>query len=90
MDLQAMARVWRDGQQKPCVIYRLLLTGGTGVGRHVPPAADGRAGVGSMTAGARLSACHGPLLPACGAAACLPAAEPVALLADSPICRHGG
>jgi hypothetical protein len=28
MDLQAMARVWRDGQKKPCVVYRLLTTGG--------------------------------------------------------------
>ncbi|KAK9809182.1 hypothetical protein WJX72_010957 [[Myrmecia] bisecta] len=27
VDLQAMARVWRDGQQKPCVVYRLLTTG---------------------------------------------------------------
>ncbi len=27
VDLQAMGRVWRDGQQKPCVIYRLLTTG---------------------------------------------------------------
>jgi hypothetical protein len=27
MDLQAMARVWRDGQRKPCVVYRLLTTG---------------------------------------------------------------
>lgn len=27
MDLQAMARVWRDGQPKACVIYRLLTTG---------------------------------------------------------------
>ena len=26
-DLQAMARVWRDGQRKPCVVYRLLTTG---------------------------------------------------------------
>jgi DNA repair and recombination protein RAD54 and RAD54-like protein len=26
-DEQAMARVWRDGQQKPCFIYRFLATG---------------------------------------------------------------
>jgi DNA repair and recombination protein RAD54B len=26
-DLQAMARVWRDGQKKAVVIYRLLCTG---------------------------------------------------------------
>lgn len=24
---QAMARVWRDGQKKPCFIYRMLATG---------------------------------------------------------------
>eukprot|EP00892_Ulva_mutabilis_P003145 jgi/Ulvmu1/12831/UM098_0013.1 len=27
MDQQAMARIWRDGQKKPCYIYRLLVTG---------------------------------------------------------------
>ncbi|KAL0049394.1 hypothetical protein WJX82_001168 [Trebouxia sp. C0006] len=27
VDLQAMARVWRDGQRKPCLVYRLLTTG---------------------------------------------------------------
>jgi SNF2 family DNA or RNA helicase len=27
VDLQAMARVWRDGQPKACLIYRLLTTG---------------------------------------------------------------
>ncbi|GAB4818167.1 hypothetical protein N2152v2_005213 [Parachlorella kessleri] len=27
MDLQAMARIWRDGQKKPCVVYRLLTVG---------------------------------------------------------------
>lgn len=26
-DEQAMARVWRDGQKKPCFIYRMLATG---------------------------------------------------------------
>ena len=25
--VQAMARVWRDGQSKPCAVYRLLTTG---------------------------------------------------------------
>jgi len=28
IDLQAMARIHRDGQKRPCVIYRLLLAGG--------------------------------------------------------------
>lgn len=27
-DDQAMARVWRDGQKKPCFIYRLLMVNG--------------------------------------------------------------
>ena len=27
MDLQAMGRIWRDGQKQACVIYRLLTTG---------------------------------------------------------------
>ena len=26
-DMQAMARVWRDGQRRPCHVYRLLTTG---------------------------------------------------------------
>ena len=28
VDLQAMARIHRDGQKRPCVIYRLLMAGG--------------------------------------------------------------
>eukprot|EP01025_Chloroclados_australasicus_P049131 TRINITY_DN5588_c0_g3_i2.p1 TRINITY_DN5588_c0_g3~~TRINITY_DN5588_c0_g3_i2.p1 ORF type:complete len:771 (+),score=69.67 TRINITY_DN5588_c0_g3_i2:134-2446(+) len=27
MDQQAMARIWRDGQRNPCVVYRMLTTG---------------------------------------------------------------
>ena len=26
-DMQAMARVWRDGQRRPCHVYRLVTTG---------------------------------------------------------------
>ncbi|MEW5302035.1 MAG: hypothetical protein WDW36_004847 [Sanguina aurantia] len=26
-DMQAMARIWRDGQKQPCTVYRLLSTG---------------------------------------------------------------
>ena len=28
VDLQAMARIHRDGQKRPCVVYRLLMAGG--------------------------------------------------------------
>ena len=31
-DDQAMARVWRDGQKKPCFVYRLLAVSGPGGG----------------------------------------------------------
>lgn len=27
-DEQAMARVWRDGQKKPCFLYRMLAVSG--------------------------------------------------------------
>lgn len=39
MDLQAMARVWRDGQRKPCFVYRLLTTGAASEAPG-PPQAD--------------------------------------------------
>ncbi len=32
--VQAMARVWRDGQKRPCTVYRLLTTGATACRRH--------------------------------------------------------
>lgn len=48
MDLQAMARVWCDGQRKPCTVYRLLTTGGClGLGAWAGqrwPGADGWSG----------------------------------------------
>jgi SNF2 family DNA or RNA helicase len=27
MDKQAMARIWRDGQKRPCFVHRVLTTG---------------------------------------------------------------
>lgn len=27
MDKQAMARIWRDGQKRPCFVHRMLTTG---------------------------------------------------------------
>ncbi|CAH1101909.1 unnamed protein product [Psylliodes chrysocephalus] len=35
-DDQAMARVWRDGQQKPCFIYRFLAVSGFDRGKDFP------------------------------------------------------
>ncbi len=37
VDLQAMARVWRDGQRKPCLVYRLLTTGLHLLPKLLPP-----------------------------------------------------
>ena len=36
VDAQALARIWRDGQRRPCSTYRLVTTGAM-LGHHILP-----------------------------------------------------